>query len=413
MIELLAPAGDYQKLKTAIHFGADAVYLSGKSFGLRAFCANFDNDSLKQAVEYVRTIGKKIYVTINIFARNADFGELLEHIKILEHLKVDAAIVSDPGIIHFIKTHAKNLAIHLSTQANTTNKYSAKFWSDYAERIILARELSLDEIKEIKDFNPKLELECFVHGAMCISYSGRCLLSDYMTHNKTDKDYRQGNRGECVQACRWPYKISKDDKVASDSNGYIIEEDKKGSYILNSKDLNMIEHLDKLIAAGISSFKIEGRAKSQFYVGAVINAYRRAIDLHKKGIGAAANMEELVSSLNILSNREYTTGFYFSEKPTQNYTTSRATGNADFMALVIKKTNDGIIIEQRNRFKIGDTLKIISPSNINNTQIQIERMYTQDKKGDYTEEIIDAKNVQQKILIHTKLDILIGDLFYM
>jgi len=397
MIELLAPAGDYQKLKTAIHFGADAVYLSGKNFGLRAFCVNFDNDGLKQAVEYVKKAGKKVYVTINIFAKNTDFGELLEYIKFLELLKVDAVIVSDPGVIHFVKTYTPKLPIHLSTQANTTNKYSARFWSDYVDRIILARELSIGEIKEIKDFNPSLELECFVHGAMCISYSGRCLLSDYMTHSKENKDFRQGNRGECVQACRWPYELK---------DGYIIEEDERGSYILNSKDLNMIAHLDKLCHAGIASFKIEGRAKSQFYVGAAVNAYRRAICDNNN---ASA---DIINSLNILSNRKYTTGFYLGEKNTQNYVTSKAVGNADFIALVVDKTKDGIIIEQRNRFKKGDILKIISPSNINNKEILIDKMLIQNKAGDFFVEIDDAKNVQQKIFISTNLDVLVGDLLY-
>ncbi|MCL2556338.1 MAG: U32 family peptidase [Firmicutes bacterium] len=399
MTELLAPAGDLFKLKTAIHFGADAVYLAGKQFGLRAFCANFDNEDLKQAVDYVRLHNKKIYVTINIFAQNSDFDELKEYIKYLEQLRVDAVIVSDPGVVHFIKAHAPDLSIHLSTQANTTNKYSAQFWAQYVDRIILARELSIDEIREIKEFNSNLELECFVHGAMCISYSGRCLLSDFMSHQK-GKLFRQGNRGECVQACRWSYEFR-----GEAENGYIIEEDERGSYILNSKDLMMIQHLDKLKDAGVSSFKIEGRAKSQFYVGAVVNAYRRAMD---KGIKS-----ELIESLKLLSNREYTTGFYFNERQsqTQNYVSSRAVGNADFMAVVIDKLKDGIIVEQRNRFKKGDILKIISPSNINNKEINIDKMFAQNKKLE-RQEIDDAKNVQEKIFIPTELDILVGDLFY-
>jgi len=393
MIELLAPAGDFQKLKTAIHFGADAVYLSGKQFGLRAFCTNFDNDSLKQAIDYIRLHNKKIYVTLNIFARNIDFGNLLEHIKYLDKLKVDAVIVSDPGIISFIKTHAPALPIHLSTQANTTNKYSAKFWSDYVDRIILARELSIDEIKQIKEFNPKLELEAFVHGAMCISYSGRCLLSDFMSSQK-GKVFRQGNRGECVQACRWPYELK---------DGYIIEEDERGSYILNSKDLNMLRHLEELKAAGVTSFKIEGRAKSQFYVGVVVNAYRRAID------GGAS--DDLMASLDILSNREYTTGFYFGHENMQNYVSSRAVGNADFMAVVIDKKDGGVVLEQRNRFKKGDILKIVSPNDIADIDLRIDSMSAANKKGEWID-IEDAKNVQEKVFVKTDIDLAVGDLLY-
>ena len=245
--ELLAPAGSYAKFLTALHFGADAVYLGGKNFSLRTFADNFTAEELSSAVRLAHAQGKKVYVTANVFARNADFAKLEEYFRFLETIGVDAAIISDVGAVYLAKKVAPKLAIHLSTQANTTNKYAVKFWKEQGvSRVILARELSIAEIKEIHEFVPDIELEAFVHGAMCISYSGRCLLSDYL-------DGRQSNRGACVQACRWRYEVRALNATNGQSEWLPIEEDSKGTYIFNSKDLNMLARLKELEEAGVSS----------------------------------------------------------------------------------------------------------------------------------------------------------------
>ena len=262
MIELLAPAGDMEKLKIAFHYGADACYFAGKKWGLRAFSNNFDENEMEECVKYAHSIGKKCYITVNIIAHNKDFEGLKEYLQYLEKIGVDAVIVADVGIAKFVKDYT-NLDLHISTQANITNIYSAKFFEEFgADRLILARELSLKEIQEIRNvLNPKTELESFVHGAMCISYSGRCLLSNYFTG-------RESNAGACVQACRWEYAIAEKNRQGQ---YYPIEEDERGTYILNSKDLCMINHLPELYNAGVNSFKIEGRMKSQYYVATIVN----------------------------------------------------------------------------------------------------------------------------------------------
>ena len=267
MIEILAPAGDMEKLKTAIYYGADAVYFAGKQFGLRALATNFSNEEIKTAVELCHANGLKAYVTLNIYARNEDFTELKKYLKHLEKCKVDAVIVSDLGVLSFVTKYTK-IPVHISTQANVVNKYSAmQFVKLGATRIVLARELSIEEVKEIATYlKGKCEIECFVHGAMCLSYSGRCLLSNYLTG-------RDSNRGACVQACRWEYCLKEKGK---DSDGVDVVEDEKGTYFLNSKDMCLISHIKELVDAGISSFKIEGRMKSPYYVATVVNAYKRA-----------------------------------------------------------------------------------------------------------------------------------------
>ena len=255
-VELLAPAGNFSKLKTALYFGADAVYLGGKNFSLRTFADNFTLDELKEAVNYAHKQNKKVYVTANIYAKNADFSLMKDYFEYLQEIGVDGVIISDPGVVYFVKKYAPKLCIHLSTQANTTNKYAVQFWTEQGvSRVILARELSLGEIAEIHDFVPQTELESFVHGAMCISYSGRCLLSDYL-------DGRSSNRGACVQSCRWRYEVRALNPTNGQSEWLPIEEDEKGTYIFNSKDLNMLSRLKELEKAGVSSFKIEGRMKS-------------------------------------------------------------------------------------------------------------------------------------------------------
>lgn len=393
-IELLAPAGSMEKLKTAFNYGADACYFAGTSFGLRAFADNFNNDSLKEAVDYAHSLGKKCYITVNILAHNRDLVGLDEYLKYLESIKVDAVIVADLGIVARIKQVAPNLPIHISTQASITNKYTAKVFADMgASRIVLARELSLDEIIEIREYLPKdVELECFVHGAMCISYSGRCLLSNYFCG-------RDSNHGECVQACRWDYAISRKDKQ---DEKFEILEDNRGTYILNSKDMNLIEHIDKLAKAGIKSFKIEGRMKSAYYVATVVNAYRRAFDhldqCIKQNIPYVCP-PELIEDLEKTSHRRYTTGFYFGADDKEFTQNSQPMQTSEFVALVKKPTKDGkVLVEMRNKFVVGDELNVISTTNTFNKTIKIEKIETQ--KGETVEV---ANQVQQLLYINCDL----------
>ena len=384
-LELLAPAGDKEKLETALYFGADACYFAGKRWGLRAFAENFEDDELEKYIQIAHSKGKKAYITVNIQAHNQDFEGLADYLKFIEKIKADAIIVSDAGILSLAKQVVPNLDIHLSTQACASNKYSAKFWADAgAKRIILARELSLEEIKEIRDYLPKeIELEAFVHGAMCISYSGRCLLSNYLAN-------RDSNRGECVQACRWQYKI----REVSRTGELEIEEDDKGTYILNSKDLCLIEHLDKLAKAGITSFKIEGRMKSPFYVATVVNAYRRALDEYIKNPNNFKIDKSLVAELKNCSHREFTTGFLFKGEEKENIKESLPTSESEFIA-VVKDYQDGFaFVEQRNRFQVGDTLEILSPSDNFQKTFKVEEMFAGDEKisvADKVQQIVKLK----------------------
>lgn len=389
MLELLAPAGNFEKMKTAFAFGADAVYLAGKRFGLRAFADNFDLDELKEAVEYAHGLNKRVYVTLNILAHERDFNGLDEYVKYLEKIGVDAVLISDLGIMQFVKQNAPGLTIHVSTQASVLNSYAVKAYAGLgAKRIVLARECSMEEIKTLRKNIPnEIELEAFVHGAMCISYSGRCLLSNYMTG-------RGSNQGACAQACRWEYFISersrKDDK-------YEIQEDERGTYILNSKDLNMIEHLKELKEAGVCSFKIEGRMKSPYYVANVVNAYRRAIDNMENMTPAL--MDELKNELVKTSHRKYTTGFYYNSDDKECLESSYPVQTHEFMAGVLEDSDgEKVLIEMRNRFKVGDTLEVLSSGEAFNKTIKIERM--ENLSGEIVE---DAKNVQEKLYLFTTL----------
>lgn len=387
MVELLAPAGTFLKLKTAFKFGADAVYFAGKKFGLRAFAGNFEDDEIERAVNYAHSLNKKVYITVNILAHEADFDGLKEYIEYLDKIGVDAVIVADVGIIKLIRDVAPNLDIHVSTQANVTNSYSAKFFQDMGvKRIVLARELSIEEIKKIHEAVPDIELEAFVHGAMCISYSGRCLLSNYFTG-------RDSNRGACVQACRWEYTITEKSRQGQQ---FPIEEDERGTYILNSKDLCMIKHLKELEEAGVCSFKIEGRMKSEYYVACTVNAYRRALN------GEDVDISELEKS----SHRLFTTGFYFGEKDKECFTSSSPVQTHEFMALVLEDAKDGYVkIEQRNRFKVGDTLEVLSPDENFNKKIKVTEI--KNLKGEL---IDDAKKVQEVLYLRTELALKEGDI---
>ncbi len=398
-IELLSPAGDMSKLKTAFYYGADAVYIGGKSMSLRALAGNFTNEEIIEAVNFAHAINKKVYVTVNIFGKNTDIEIAEEYFKFLEKANVDGAIVSDTGLIYLARTVAPNLKINLSTQANTLNYKTVEFWQNQGlTRVILARELSLKEIDEIHNKVPNIELETFIHGAMCISYSGRCLLSDYRTG-------RSSNRGECVQACRWNYEIRE-----KGSNGdYVeIEEDERGTYILNSKDLNLLDYIAELDNAGVVSFKVEGRMKSEYYLATVINAYRRAIDSYYANGKEYKNDQTFQTELKKTAHREFTTAYLLGENDrTVNYNDSQSKGTHKFIAKVLEYNQEEkyAVVEMRNRFKVGDKLEILSPSENFNKIIEVERMTDLENK-----EILDAKLVQQKLKLYTNIALHEGDI---
>lgn len=356
MIELLSPAGDIERVKIAVNYGADAVYFGGNNYGLRA-SVGFSLDEIKYAVEYIKKYDKKAYLTVNIFPHNEDLVELPEYIYEVSKTGIDAVIVSDPGVFSVIKDVAPKLEIHISTQANNVNYRSAIFWHDLgAKRIVLARELSLEEIKEIREKTPDdLELEIFVHGAMCISYSGRCLLSNYLTG-------RDANKGECTHPCRWKYYLVEEKRPGQYMS---IEEDDRGTYIMNSKDLCMIKYIPDIIKAGATSLKIEGRNKSSYYVAVVTKAYRKAIDDYLEFGDKYVFDESLLEELGKVSNRDFTTGFYFGKPGTesQNYNSSSYIRNYNIVGMVIDydEENGFAIVEQRNRFFLGDEVEIIGP----------------------------------------------------
>ena len=389
--ELLAPAGSYAKLSTALRFGADAVYVGGKNFSLRAFADNFTADELSSAISFAHGQNKKVYVTVNVFARNGDFSALKDYLQTLQTLGADALIVSDPGIVYLAKKVAPNLAIHLSTQANTTNKYAVKFWQEQGvSRVILARELSLNEIDQIHACVPAMELEAFVHGAMCISYSGRCLLSDYL-------DGRSSNRGACVQSCRWRYEVRALNATNGQSEWLPMEQDDRGTYILNSKDLNMIAYLKEMEGAGVRSFKIEGRMKSGYYLATVINAYRRWMD----GGDFSLSEAELIN----VAHREYTTAYALGKNPqTVNYDDSQSKGEYTYVADVLGYEDGYVLAEMRNRFHKGERLEVLSPDGNFKKSFLAEDILN--SKGERVE---DCKLVQEIYKIKCPYELQKGD----
>lgn len=349
MIELLSPAGNRERLEYALAYGADAVYMAGSRYSLRAFADNFEPDELKSALELVHSKGKKAYITVNIYAHNSDIDGMEDYFRFLYDIGADAVLVSDLGVLEAAKKGAPELPVHISTQANVTNYAAARFFCNAgAERIVLARELSIEEIALIHQKVPQAELEAFVHGAACISYSGRCLLSDYLTG-------RSANQGKCAQPCRWGYELVPQGRADS----FPIAQDERGTYILNSKDLCMIDHLGELADAGVTSFKIEGRMKTAYYTAAVTNAYRRAIDRLEAGLEPDSTLKEELAKA---ANREFTTGFYFG--PVQNgqrYESSKCRQSHEFSAVVFSSDGEYLTLEQRNRFRVGDVLEVLSP----------------------------------------------------
>lgn len=349
MIELLSPAGNRERLEYALAYGADAVYMAGSRYSLRAFADNFEPDELKSALELVHSKGKKAYITVNIYAHNSDIDGMEDYFRFLYDIGADAVLVSDLGVLEAAKKGAPELPVHISTQANVTNYAAARFFCNAgAERIVLARELSIEEIALIHQKVPQAELEAFVHGAACISYSGRCLLSDYLTG-------RSANQGKCAQPCRWGYELVPQGRADS----FPIEQDERGTYILNSKDLCMIDHLGELADAGVTSFKIEGRMKTAYYTAAVTNAYRRATDRLEAGLEPDPTLKEELAKA---ANREFTTGFYFGPvQQGQRYESSKCRQSHEFSAVVLSSNGEYLTLEQRNRFRVGDVLEVLSP----------------------------------------------------
>lgn len=359
-VELLAPAGNLEKLKMAILYGADAVYLAGKEFGLRTASDNFSFEEMEEGVRFAHERGRKVYLTMNIIPHNEDFNNAEDFLKKAVATGIDAVIVSDPGLFTMVKKTAPQLDIHVSTQANVTNTSTVNFWHSIgASRVVLARELSLKEIREIRAGIPEdMELEAFVHGAMCMSYSGRCLLSSFMTG-------RNANKGDCAQPCRWKYHLVEEKRPGE---YFPIEESERGTFIFNSKDLCMIRHIPELINSGIVSFKIEGRVKSSFYVATVVKAYRDAIDAYYEAKKAGTEFkfnEKWYEEITKVSNRDFTTGFFFG-KPNDNdhnYGTSSYLRSYSFIGIIkgYDPENKHIIVEQRNKFNTGDRVEVLPP----------------------------------------------------
>ena len=353
-LEVLAPAGDYERLCAALDYGADAVYLGGQSFGMRAGPANFTYDTLKSAVELAHSKGVKIYLTCNTLPRNNEIPYFQQFMEEAVDCKVDAVIVADLGLLSLVKKFAPDMEVHMSTQTGIVNYVTAnELYNMGVKRIVVARELSLDEIAEIRAKTPTdLDIEAFVHGAMCVSFSGRCLLSQYLVN-------RDANRGECAQPCRWGYHLMEEKRT---DEFYPIFEDEKGTYILNAKDLCMIDHLDKLAQAGVTSLKIEGRAKSSYYVSIVTNAYRMAVDILKKNPDEYKLPDWIRDEVFKVSHRKYCTGFFFGHpKDCQYYENSGYIRNYD-VAAIVEECKDGVLYAtQRNKFNKGEEIEILAP----------------------------------------------------
>ncbi len=351
-LELLAPAGDMERLVSAVRYGANAVYLAGKSFGMRAAPQNFGERELEQAVAFCHENGVKVYVTCNTLPRNGELSELPKFLSLCGELGVDAFIISDLGVLSMAKQYAPRVDRHISTQTGIVNYEAARTCFELgASRVVLAREVTLQEIGEIRTKTPpELELEAFVHGAMCVSFSGRCLLSNYMTG-------RDANRGQCAQPCRWEYFLT--EKERPDRHFTIVQEE-KGAYIFNSNDLRMIEHIPELAAAGVTSLKIEGRAKSAYYVASVTSAYRQAIDFFEERPGQPLP-PEILEETEKISHREYSHGFYFGGEPGQTPDRSQYTRKYELAAVCEGRRGEYIKLRERNRFFRGEIVDILQP----------------------------------------------------
>lgn len=373
--ELLAPAGTLEKLKIAFRYGADAVYFGGEKFSLRAAAKNFTFEDMEEGVRIAHKLGKKMYCTVNVMPRNDEIKELLEYVKKLEEIGIDAVLVSDLGVFSIIKDNT-NIPIHISTQANTVNYAACNMWHKLgAERVVLGRECSLKEIQEIqKNISEDLELEIFIHGAMCISYSGRCLLSSFMAG-------RDSNRGACAQSCRWKYTLMEEKRQGE---YFPIEEDENGTYIMNSKDMCMIDHIEELMNLGVASLKIEGRNKSEYYVAVVVNAYRKAIDLYYENPDNYKLLDSIKNEMFKVSHRRYYTGFFFGGPREDGiiYDTNDHVKEYDMVAIVLSYDEKTKIAycKQRNKFVKGDYIEIFSPE-FKSKEFIVEELFDEDENS--------------------------------
>ncbi len=396
MPELLAPAGNYEKMESAFRFGADAVYLAGSKFGMRAAADNFSIEELKSAILYAHSLNKKVYLTLNVMPRQHELSMLVAYLEELSECAPDAVIVADLGVFMLCKKHIPKIPIHISTQAATVNAESCRAWYEMgASRVVLARELSLSEIIGIREKIPtNLELETFVHGSMCVSFSGRCMLSEYYTG-------RDANRGECTQPCRWQYQFYEEKRPDEILTCEIHPE---GSYLFGSKDLCMIEHLKELTQAGISSFKIEGRMKSAYYTALVTNAYRIAMNSFDKAIDYSILLREL----DCVSHREYCTGYYFDREMNSSQLASDNgyIGEKSFLCTVLNyDQNTGLAkCKQRNKFSVGDSCEFVTPGKVGQT-LEFTEMF--DEK---MEKITSCPHPQQIFYIKTNTELKQGDL---
>lgn len=383
-IELLSPSGDFERLKLALKFGADAVYLGGEQFGMRTNPSNFNADELKKAVELVHSYGKKVYLTCNTLPRNNEIEALPDFLKYAAQIGIDAFIIADIGVMDIAKKYAPEVEIHMSTQVGIVNYQTANtLYEMGAKRIVTARELSLDDIKTIRDKTPEdLQIEVFVHGAMCMSFSGRCILSDYMVG-------RDANRGDCAQPCRWKYHLVEETRPGQ---YFPVNQDDSGTYVFNSRDLCMIEHIPELVNAGVDSFKIEGRAKSEYYTAIVTYAYRNAIDEYLKNPTDDFKVSQwILDEMEKMSHREYTTGFNFG--PIVNGQVLNTGGyirNWDVCALYNNYKDGRLIVDQRNRFFEGDVLEVVEPDK-KPYKITVKELYNE-TAGEYSDVANKATN---------------------
>ena len=383
--ELLIPASSLEVLKTAVIFGADAVYIGGEAFGLRAKAKNFSMEEMREGIEFAHEHDVKVYVTANILAHNSDLPEVRKYFEELKELKPDALIIADPGVFDIAKEVCPEIERHISTQANNTNYGTYNFWyRQGARRVVSARELSMKELKELRANIPEdLEIETFIHGAMCISYSGRCLLSNYFTG-------RDANRGACTHPCRWKYAVVEETRPGEYMPVY---ENERGTYIFNSKDLCMIEHIPELIDAGIDSLKIEGRMKTALYVATVARTYRKAIDDYQKDPELyRQNMPWYLDQISNCTYRKFTTGFFFGKPDDDAQIYDSNTYVKDYTYLgIVGGTEDGLCrIEQRNKFSVGETIEIMKPDG-RNVEVTVERIVNED--GEEQESAPHSKQV--------------------
>lgn len=370
--ELLVPASSLEVLKTAVIFGADAVYIGGEAFGLRAKAKNFSKEDMRQGIAFAHEYNKKVYVTVNILAHNNDLPGVREYLYELKELNPDGLIIADPAIFMLAKEICPEIERHISTQANNTNYGTYKFWWDLgATRVVSARELSLKEIREIRDNIPEeMEIESFMHGAMCISYSGRCLLSNYFTG-------RDANQGACTHPCRWKYSVMEEKRPGE---YFPVYENERGTYIFNSKDLCMIEYIPEMIEAGIDSFKIEGRMKTALYVATVARTYRKAIDDYLESPEKyRANMPWYLKQISNCTYRQFTTGFYFGKpsEETQIYDSNTYVKEYTYLGIIGAEKDGMYRIEQRNKFSVGETIEIMKP-NGDNVEVIVKRIVSED-----------------------------------